>query len=150
MCVLSHSVISDSLQPHGRQPTRPLCPWGSPGKNTGVGCHALLQGTFPTQGQNPGLPNWRRILYQLSHQGLLGNSFSRLSHIFTNLFPFASHSPFCLSWFNCPLMILFSAYGEYSTLSPHLSENVFKAFPHTRKIVCSLTPYIQSFSPVAF
>ena len=41
----------------------------SPGKNTGVGCHALLQGIFPTQGSNPGLPHCRRILYQLSHQG---------------------------------------------------------------------------------
>ena len=41
----------------------------SPGKNTGVGCHALLQGIFPTQGSNPGLPHCRWILYQLSHQG---------------------------------------------------------------------------------
>ena len=41
----------------------------SPGKNTGVGCHALLQGIFPTQGSNPGLPQCRQILYYLSHQG---------------------------------------------------------------------------------
>ena len=41
----------------------------SPGKNTGVGCHALLQGIFPTQGLNPGLPHCRWILYCLSHQG---------------------------------------------------------------------------------
>ena len=41
----------------------------SPGKNTGVGCHALLQGIFPTQGINPGLPHCRQILYHLSHQG---------------------------------------------------------------------------------
>ena len=41
----------------------------SPGKNTGVGCHALLQGIFPTQGSNPGLPHCRQILYHLSHQG---------------------------------------------------------------------------------
>ena len=40
----------------------------SPGKNTGVGCHALLQGIFPTQGLNPGLPHCRQILYHLSHQ----------------------------------------------------------------------------------
>ena len=39
----------------------------SPGKNTGVGCHALLQGIFPTQGLNPGLPHCRQILYHLSH-----------------------------------------------------------------------------------
>ena len=41
----------------------------SPGKNTRVGCHALLQGIFPTQGLNPGLPHYSRILYHLSHQG---------------------------------------------------------------------------------
>ena len=42
---------------------------GSPGKNTGVGCHALPQGIFPTQESNRGLPHCRRILYHLSHQG---------------------------------------------------------------------------------
>ena len=41
----------------------------SPGKNTGVGCHDLLQGIFPTQGLNPGLPHCRQILYHLSYQG---------------------------------------------------------------------------------
>ena len=41
----------------------------SPGKNTGVACHALLQCIFPTQGSNPGLPRYRRISYRLSHQG---------------------------------------------------------------------------------
>ena len=41
----------------------------SPGENTGVGCHALLQGIFPTQGSNPGLLHCRRNLYRLSHQG---------------------------------------------------------------------------------
>ena len=45
-----HSVVSNSLQPRGLYPARLLCPWGSPGKNTGVGCHFLLQGTFLTQG----------------------------------------------------------------------------------------------------
>ena len=43
----------------------------SPGKNTGVGCHALLQEIFPTQKSNPGLLHCRRILYHLSHQGSL-------------------------------------------------------------------------------
>ena len=43
----------------------------SPGKNTWVGCHALLQGIFPTQGMNPGLVHCRQILYLLSHQGSL-------------------------------------------------------------------------------
>ena len=42
---------SNSLQPHGLS----VCLWDDPGKNTGVGCHALLQGVFPTQGSNPRL-----------------------------------------------------------------------------------------------
>ena len=41
----------------------------SPGKNTRVGCHALLQGIFQSQGSNPGLPHCRWFLYHLSHQG---------------------------------------------------------------------------------
>ena len=39
---VSHSVVSDSLQPHGLQPARLVCPWDFPGKNTWVGCHFLL------------------------------------------------------------------------------------------------------------
>ena len=42
-CCYVASVVSDSVRPHRRQPTRLLCPWDSPGKNTGVGCHFLLQ-----------------------------------------------------------------------------------------------------------
>ena len=53
---VSRSVVSDSLRPHGQQSTRLLHPWDSPGKNTRVGCHFLLQGIFPTQGSDPGLP----------------------------------------------------------------------------------------------
>ena len=69
-CV-SRSAMSDSLRPHGLQPTRLLCPWDSPGKNTGVDCLSLLQGIFPTQGLNLGLPHCRQILYCLSHLGSL-------------------------------------------------------------------------------
>ena len=42
-CCCIASVVSDSVRPHRRQPTRLPCPWDSPGKNTGVGCHFLLQ-----------------------------------------------------------------------------------------------------------
>ena len=59
----SHSVVSSSLQLHG------LCsPWNSPSQNAGVGSLSLLQGIFPTQGSNPGLPHCQWILYQLSHK----------------------------------------------------------------------------------
>ena len=57
------------MQPCGLEPTRLLCPWDSPGKNTGVNCYVLLQGIFLTQGLNLGLLNCRQILYNLSHQG---------------------------------------------------------------------------------
>jgi len=60
----SRSVVSDSLQPKGH-------PWDSPGQNTEVGSLSLLQGVFPTQGSNPGIPHCRQILYQLSPKGSL-------------------------------------------------------------------------------
>ena len=57
----------------------------SPGKNTEVGCHVLLQGICPTEGRNPGLPHCRRLLYQLNHQG---------SHMYT-FFSLNSHKTLC-------------------------------------------------------
>ena len=60
----SRSVVSDSLQPRGR-----YNPLNSPGQNTRVGSLSLLQGIFLIQGSYPGLPHYRKILYQLSHQG---------------------------------------------------------------------------------
>ena len=53
--MLSHSIVSNSLPLHRLQPTRLLCPWDFPSKNTRVGCHFLFQGIFPTQGSNPHL-----------------------------------------------------------------------------------------------
>ena len=66
------SVVSGSLRPHGLQPARLLCPWDSPGKNTGVGSHSLLQGIFLTQVFNLSLPHCRHILHSLSHHGIPG------------------------------------------------------------------------------
>ena len=66
--MLSCSVVSDSLRPRGLySPPGSSVHVDSPDENTGMGCHALLQGIFSTQGLNPGLPRWRRILYFLSH-----------------------------------------------------------------------------------
>ena len=67
---VSCSVVSNSLRPCGpRVSARFLCPWDSPGKNTGVGSHSLLQGIFLIQGLNLGLLHPRQILYHLSYQG---------------------------------------------------------------------------------
>ena len=49
--------------------TKLLHPWDFQGKSTGVDCHFLLQGIFPTQGSNPGLSHCRQTLYHLNHQG---------------------------------------------------------------------------------
>ena len=57
--------LCPTLQPHALQPARLLCPWDSPGKNTGVSYHSLLQEIFPRQGSNPGLLHCRQILYCL-------------------------------------------------------------------------------------
>ena len=63
------SAVSDSERPHGLQPARLLCPWGSPGKNTRVGCHFLLQGIFQTQGLNLCLLYWQGDSLPLSCLG---------------------------------------------------------------------------------
>ena len=63
VCVLSHSVMSDSLQPHGLQSSRLLCQWDFPGKNTGARCHFQLQGIFLTQGSTGVSCTDRQVLY---------------------------------------------------------------------------------------
>ena len=73
--------MSNSLRLYGLH-----SPWNSPGKNTRVGCHAVLQGIFPTQGLNPSLTRCKQILYQQNHQG-------RSPHrILTNSILFVSNS----------------------------------------------------------
>ena len=57
------------VRPCELQLDRLLHPWDSLGKSTRVGCHALLQGIFPTQGLNPGLKHWQADFLPLSHQG---------------------------------------------------------------------------------
>ena len=74
----SRLVVSDSLRPHGLQPTRLLGPWDFPGMNTGVGCRFLLQGIFLIQGSNPGLPHCRQTLYRLSYRATQNQAVSRI------------------------------------------------------------------------
>ena len=68
LCLVSQSCLT-LCNPMDCSPPGSSVHGDSPGKNTGVGCHALLQGIFPTQGLNPGLLRCWRILYHLSHQG---------------------------------------------------------------------------------
>ena len=82
----SRSVVSNSLRPYGL-----YSPWNSPGQKTGVSSRSLLQGIFPTQGSNPGLPHCRWILEQLSHKGCS----RRLQWV---AYPFSSSSSWTRNW----------------------------------------------------
>ena len=70
LCLVTQAFLT-LCDPMDYSPPDSSVPGDSPGKNTGVGCHSLLQGIFLTQGSNPGLQHRRRILYHLSHQGSL-------------------------------------------------------------------------------
>ena len=69
---VSRLVMSNSLPLHRLQPTSLLCPWNSPGRGTGMGCHYLLQGIFLTDpGTEPRSPALQAYSFLLSHQGSL-------------------------------------------------------------------------------
>ena len=72
-------------------PTRLLCPWNFPGKNTGVSCHFLFQGIFPTQRSNPHLLHWQADSLPLSH---LGSSLKLFRPHQTGLPRISKSSPF--------------------------------------------------------
>ena len=88
---VSCSVMSDSLLPHGLH-----SPWNSPGQNPAVGSSSLLQGIFPTQGWNPGLPHCRQFLYQLSHERSL-----RILEWVAYPFSSGSSQPKNWTWVSC-------------------------------------------------
>ena len=111
--------MSNSLQLYGLQPARLLYPWDSPGKNTGVGCYALLQGIFPTQGLNPSIfcllhwqadslplaPPGKPLLPSRGHKILLQSL--KNSEFSNNIFFISRFSSQCLSthylgWFFFP------------------------------------------------
>ena len=74
LCLVAQSCLT-LCNPRDCSPPGSSVHGDSPGKNTGVGCHALLQRIFPTQGSNPGLLHCRWILYHLSHQAHYTNWF---------------------------------------------------------------------------
>ena len=67
--MLGGSVMSNSVWPHRLLPTGLLCSWDFPGKNTGAGCHFLLQGIFLTQGSNLRFLHWQADSLPLLHLG---------------------------------------------------------------------------------
>ena len=111
---VSCSVVSDSLQPHGLQPTRILCPWDSLGKDTGVGCHALLQGISLTERLNPSLLPCRQILYHLSHPG---SPYISCTQYFLS-FVWFQHQP----WWTAPLQADSHTSGLITVHTQHFSK----------------------------
>ena len=80
-CVVAKSCPT-LLQLSRLQPSSLICPWGYPGKNTGMGYHFLLQGIFLTQGLNPCLLHWQADFLPLSHQGSPLLSLTRVIYLF--------------------------------------------------------------------
>ena len=104
------SAVSNSLWSHGLWFTRLFWPWNSPGKNTGVGCHFLLQGIFLTQGSSPRLLNllhWQVDSLPLRHMGshttcILASQIFYLKYIPISQWIFFSLNFAMLIWYyNC-------------------------------------------------
>ena len=102
--------FSFSISPSNEYSGSLNSPWNSLGQNAGVGSLSLLQGIFPTQGSNPGLPHCRQILNQLSHKGNPEASF-RLYHInYENIY--SLHNWILFSFFGQPF------YSDLKLLGP--------------------------------
>ena len=143
--------MSHCLWPHGLYTARLLCPWDSPGKNSGVGCHALLQGIFPTQGLNPYLFHFllwqaaflplappRKLIsrihrenqYVVSHSPVQTHTRRLLSPIFS-----LTERPHCLAleyFLNSPLQWL------------HYFYSIFSVFCIKELLMCF--PWVMSFN----
>ena len=111
--------------------TRLLCLWTSPGENTGVGCHSLLQGIFPTQGLNPGLLHCREILSTLSHMYTGDVCGWILGHE-------AKYTYHCRLMFK---MLEFSKHAKSIHVAPHLPDTL-PSFSHS--FIHSVKKYYMS------
>ena len=152
----SFSVMSDSMQPHGLLSTKLLSPWNSPGKNTGMGCHSLLQGIFLTPGSNLGLSHFRQVLYHLSHQGrprlAIFRAHKTLPHVFQGNLPgyfswsTASTTPF-LTFFLCTHLVPM-AIQDFPSSAPRtmLCAFLLAALPHETGAPSGWGPRLIGFS----
>ena len=132
----SHSVMSDSWWPHGRKPTRLLCPWNFPDKNSGVGCHFLLQGIFWPQGPNPCLLHWQADSLLLSHRR------SPVKRIVSQNKYCLVNYPQCTSWENSD----WSGYYIYWKwfISMVISNIQFSSVQSLSRVQLFATPWIAS------
>ena len=116
MCLVTQSCLT-LCDPMDCSPSGSSVYRDSPGKTTGVGCHALLQGISPTQGSNPGVPLCRCILYLLSHQ----ETYFQRTHLTPNNC-FKIYILICIYWiFNFHKMVI-----SWYFLQDFLGENLTK------------------------
>ena len=100
------------FQPHGLYPTRLLCPWDFPDKDSGVGCRFLLQGIFLTQGSSLILLHWQADSLPLTHLGRPDTSVQE-----------SKHSPWPLILQGSP------SCQSYASLSTRVTSTSFSLFP---------------------
>ena len=154
LCYCARPVSSDSFQSRGPEPTTLLCPWNFPGKNTGVGCHFLLQGFFLTQ--DPTWVSWiscigRGVLYSCATWESLFDS--KLSLDWRGTYPLERSVLFRVSWryhfrwtfviipFHIDFKLLFDSFSlKYGSLW----------ITDLRLRYCTWAAYILSNIPVTF
>ena len=139
------SFMSDSVQPHELKPARLLCPWDSPGKKTGVGCHFLLQGIFLTQGSKPcllGFLHWQVSSLPPAPPGKLNDVVKNLNFWSQTWI----HTPgWILSWenvnfsFNVLRLIFFAGDHRTSPIGPLCKGKEVTPVKHTLWCMASLT-----------
>ena len=106
-------------------PTRLLCPWDFPGKSTGVGCHSLLQGIFPTQGLNPRLLHCRQMLLPSEPPGKSNKQTNKINNLWLlkehmlerNFFSNCGKHYTQSRHFWCQLVVLGSKCGQQNLIS---------------------------------
>ena len=135
LCAQLPVVYDDSLQPHGLQFPRFLCPWNFPGKNSGVGCHFLLQGDLPHPGIKPASPALAGGFFTTEPPGKPKNL---IVHSYKSYFSMITRDCLILNFLPatlqlCHLMVInviiaCSALNEISNLLP-CSDGQFQSLP---------------------
>ena len=145
------SVLSDSLRSYGLQPVRLLCPWNSPGKNTGVGCRFLFWGIFPTQGLNPHLLGLLVLAsrlftteeaprtYTFLPEDNKSNNSSSVRGLVLPMFPHSNFSLILLHYF-CNSSILIIQFGKNENCAKTFS--IFHLFIFSMKYIIERKIYV--------
>ena len=140
-CCLVAKSCQTLLRLHGLQPARLLCPWDSPGKNTGVGCRFFLQGNFLTQGSNSRLLLGRQILYHWAFWEAPGRMVPSHHHNNTIIDLWFITSPelsnsLCLFCCSFSISVSHSPWEHFQIFLPSLPHSLIPAndfAPHPRK-----------------